>query len=118
MFLLAIVPRAFESLADRFRGTEDGNHQPRESSFKVIKPQIVQMDVAGNIHAKQARVNHGLKVMRHARLRPSQAERTTGEIPFSRQHSHELQPHGIAEGMEHFCQVQILRPRVGNNLHF
>ena len=46
------------------------------------------MNVADNIDAKQARINHGLEVVRHARFRPSEAESATGQILFGSHHMH------------------------------
>ena len=59
------------------------------------------MNVADNTDAKQARINHGLEVVRHARFRSSQTESATRQILFGRQHVHKFQSHWIAERLKH-----------------
>ena len=101
----------------RIANSKDGRKQSRESAIEIVQPQVVHVNVADNIDTKQTCIDHQFEVMRHARFRPPETQRTAGKILFGREHAHERQPHWITEGLKHFGQLQILYTRMDNKLH-
>lgn len=103
---------------DQVSCSENGCHKPRKAALKVIQTKVVPMHISDHIDPKQAGVNHGLEMVRHARFRPSQTQCATGEVPAGSEHADKLQPHRIAQRLKHLRQLHILYPWVENDLHF
>ena len=61
-----MLPYPRRLLMGLIRYSQNGQQQPRKATLKVVQAKVVQMNIANDIDTKQARINHGLEMVRHA----------------------------------------------------
>src|SRR3954454_4511385 len=87
-----------------------GRQKPWEAGFKVLAAQLAEPLAPGCALQDHAGLAQHAEVVRRRRLRHWQAESPAWALALGLvvQRPHDLQPHGIAECLEHVLQADVL----------
>lgn len=91
--------------------------QPREALVQLSPAQCIHVRSTHGLGTYQTGIAQHAEMVRHARLRPTTIEITTTGLLNLGQPLHNLQPHWIAQGVEHALKAEVAYRRMFEGSH-